>query len=228
MSGYQLAIFDLNGTVLDDESVWSEAFKKVFAEYEILEKFSPHQPGIGVSGNWQKYQQQFIEFADTEISKLRQKTLKYYIELLPKQVSYRAGVEAFIEALQTASVHCILATSLDGDILQSITKSIPDLLTKFEVVVTGDEVETKKPAPDIFLLAFERFLGTTREEITVKDCIVFEDSQAGVTAAQAANMDVVYLPNEAVEAKGTSLPTYVANDFTDKKLLDIVLTGGGQ
>ena len=63
------------------------------------------------------------------------------------------------------------------------------LMGRFDVEVTGDEVECGKPAPDLFLLAAER-LGVPPES-----CVVFEDAPAGLQAAARAGMRRVWVPN---------------------------------
>jgi len=60
---------------------------------------------------------------------------------------------------------------------------------RFATVVTVDQVAAGKPAPDIFLLAAQR-LGVAPHQ-----CLVLEDSNAGVQAAQAAGMAVVMVPD---------------------------------
>jgi beta-phosphoglucomutase-like phosphatase (HAD superfamily) len=62
----------------------------------------------------------------------------------------------------------------------------------FAVVVSSDEVDAGKPAPDVYLLAAER-LG-----VRPADCLVVEDSLNGVRAARAAGMTVVLVPNRSV------------------------------
>jgi len=57
----------------------------------------------------------------------------------------------------------------------------------FEIVVTQDDVEHSKPAPDLFLLAAQRM------GIAPKHCLVFEDSQLGIRAAEAAGMASVFV-----------------------------------
>lgn len=57
----------------------------------------------------------------------------------------------------------------------------------FEIIVTPADVEHGKPAPDMFLLAAEK-LG-----IAPQDCLVFEDGQAGIDAANAAGMESVFV-----------------------------------
>jgi HAD superfamily hydrolase (TIGR01509 family) len=55
----------------------------------------------------------------------------------------------------------------------------------FELIVTRDDVEQGKPAPDIFLTAAQG-LG-----VAPSDCLVYEDSDEGITAAHAAGMRVI-------------------------------------
>jgi HAD superfamily hydrolase (TIGR01509 family) len=64
------------------------------------------------------------------------------------------------------------------------------LLPLFEVLITPRLVERGKPAPDMFLLAAER-LGVAPEE-----CLVIEDGQSGLDAAQAAGMSAVFVPRQ--------------------------------
>lgn len=63
-----------------------------------------------------------------------------------------------------------------------------DLIHLFQTIVTPRNVARGKPAPDMFLLAAER-LG-----VQPADCLVFEDGQSGLTAAEAAGMQAVFIP----------------------------------
>jgi HAD superfamily hydrolase (TIGR01509 family) len=59
----------------------------------------------------------------------------------------------------------------------------------FEIIVTPADVDRGKPAPDMFLLAAEK-MGVAPEK-----CLVFEDGQAGIDAANAAGMQSVFVPS---------------------------------
>src|SRR5262245_39818714 len=67
---------------------------------------------------------------------------------------------------------------------------------RFQAVVTGDDVARTKPAPDIFLRAAER-LG-----VAPRSCVALEDSLAGATAAHAAGMTVIAVPEVTNDAFG--------------------------
>lgn len=60
----------------------------------------------------------------------------------------------------------------------------------FDAVVTGDEVENSKPAPDIFLLAAKRI------GVAPGRCCVFEDAFSGIVGASAAGMKAVLIPDQ--------------------------------
>ena len=62
----------------------------------------------------------------------------------------------------------------------------------FTATICGDEVEHGKPAPDMYLAA-ARMLG-----VEAKDCLVFEDSIAGMKAAYTAGCSVIGLPEAGI------------------------------
>jgi len=59
----------------------------------------------------------------------------------------------------------------------------------FQSVCTGDRVEQRKPAPDLYLLAIREL------NVEPEECVAFEDSPAGIEAATAAGVRVVAIPN---------------------------------
>ncbi len=65
------------------------------------------------------------------------------------------------------------------------------LADAFDAIVTSDDVEHPKPAPDIYLLICER-LG-----VAPADAIALEDSASGVTAAKAAGLTCIAVPQFA-------------------------------
>ena len=67
-------------------------------------------------------------------------------------------------------------------------------LFNYERVITPEDVEHGKPAPDMFLLAARR-MGVPPEQ-----CLVFEDADPGMRAAEAAGMKWVKVPSRARKA----------------------------
>ena len=85
----------------------------------------------------------------------------------------------------------------------------------FTALVTGSDVERKKPFPDIYLE------GARRVGIDPKDCLVVEDAVSGIQAAHAAGMDAVGVPTTFSKEELTARvhPEYLLNEI--KELTDL-------
>lgn len=79
------------------------------------------------------------------------------------------------------------------------------LLNKFDAIVDGNDVKKAKPDPEVFLNAAEKL------KIEAQNCVVFEDSVAGIQAANAANMISVGIGNKETLSEAD----YIFNDFTE-------------
>lgn len=101
-------------------------------------------------------------------------------------IARKPGLSELLTYLEEKSILKAIATSTER---QQALHRLEDLANRFAVIVTGDEVQQGKPAPDIFLLAAERLL------VAPEDCLVLEDSEAGIAAAQAANMTAIMVPD---------------------------------
>ena len=106
-----------------------------------------------------------------------------------------AGAEAFTRALAARGVPLAIATSTEAPLYAIKAARHRDWLALFRAAVCGDDprVARSKPAPDIFLAAAQD-LGAPPES-----CVVFEDSPFGVEAAVAAGMQVIALPDPAMD-----------------------------
>ncbi|MBB3124014.1 beta-phosphoglucomutase [Mesoflavibacter sabulilitoris] len=80
-----------------------------------------------------------------------------------------------------------------------------DLLNQFDAIVDGNDVSKAKPDPEVFLIAAKLL------NVNPKDCIVFEDSVAGVQAANTANMISIGIGEENVLHEAD----YVFSNFTE-------------
>jgi HAD superfamily hydrolase (TIGR01509 family) len=110
------------------------------------------------------------------------------LEALRGNVVPMPGALALLDWAATRGLPRALATSsFRGQAEVALTEAA--LMGRFDVEVTGDEVQYGKPAPDLFLLASKR-LG-----VSPQSCVVFEDAPAGLEAAARAGMRRVWVPN---------------------------------
>ena len=103
-------------------------------------------------------------------------------------IPVKPGAEDLLKELKHLCLKTILASSspywmIDKNLTAAGLKSY------FDLIVSGEEVEHGKPAPDIFLLAAER------GEVSPDDCMVLEDSNNGVLSAIAAGMRTIMVPD---------------------------------
>jgi beta-phosphoglucomutase family hydrolase len=92
-------------------------------------------------------------------------------------------------ARRVSATHPVaIASGGTRDVVRS-TLEKTGLAPLFPVVVTADDVQHGKPAPDMFLMAARLM------HVAPADCLVFEDGQPGIKAAEAAGMKWVFVPS---------------------------------
>jgi pseudouridine-5'-monophosphatase len=186
-------IFDMDGTLLDTEPLYTEATQKVLDPYGATYTLGLKRQCIG--GDSHVSAQIVIDACELPLTteaflKARETHLMALFPSAPEM----PGTAAFIEALAAKGVTLGLATSSHRHLVDVKFNHRP-WAKHFSVKICGDDAELKrgKPAPDIFQLCAAR-LG-----VDPADCIAFEDSPNGVTAAIAAGMQVVAINSPYVE-----------------------------
>jgi HAD superfamily hydrolase (TIGR01509 family) len=181
-------IFDLDGVLADSEMWWSEIDGKLLAEYGVTYRGEHHRNVVGVNYRLavEFYKKAFGLSAPTE--EMMRRRGEIATEFFANRVDLFPNVKEVLEELRQMKLHLAVATS-------SVSASARPFLDRhqltkfFQVIVTGDEVEHGKPAPDIYLCA-ARHLGTL-----IDACLVVEDALPGVAAAKAAKMRVAAIPD---------------------------------
>ena len=130
-------------------------------------------------------------------------------------VKMQKGLAAFIEDLRNNEIELALATSNDAQIVEKVNYKF-NFKRFFAVITTKEEVCHLKPAPDLFLKAAEELRAMPEE------CLVFEDSQAGIEAAYRAGMKAIGIasdPQRGEDLHGADLIISNYEGLTLKKLL---------
>jgi HAD superfamily hydrolase (TIGR01509 family) len=181
-------IFDLDGVLADSEPWWSQIDAKLLADYGVKYCGEYHQNVVGVS-YWlavEFYKKAFGLSVPTE--EMMRRRGEIATEFFADRVGLFPNVKEMLEELRQMKLHLAVATS-------SVSTSARPFLDRhqltgfFEVVVTGEEVERGKPAPDIYLCAAEQL------RIRADECLVVEDALPGVAAAKEASMRVAAIPD---------------------------------
>ena len=96
------------------------------------------------------------------------------------------GLIDFLDDLKANNIKCAVGSSGPKDNVEFVLDSCK-IKEYFEGVANGDMVTKCKPDPEVFLLAAKLI------EMNPEECVVIEDSFAGMQAARAANMKIVAL-----------------------------------
>lgn len=124
------------------------------------------------------------------------------------------GGERLIRHLYEHNIPFCVGSSSGGPATELKFRGRPDISKLFSHFVTGStdpEVKNGKPAPDIFLIAANRF----KDNPDPSKCLVFEDSPNGVEAARTANMQVVMVPESFIPDEKRAKATIVLKSLQD-------------
>ena len=197
-------IFDMDGVIVDSEPWHEHAFREVFQELGYGETHGIHFPDyFGRSDRtlWvdfvaQHQPSQTLE----ELTALKQSRT---VKLLREKQPIYAGLPELVEKC-SVRYQLAVASGSTHPVIKEVL-ALGNLRRFFATVVSSDDVQHGKPAPDIFLRAAE-LLGVDRTE-----CCVIEDSRAGVEAALAAGMNVIAITNSLPAHKLASATRIVSN-----------------
>jgi 16S rRNA pseudouridine516 synthase len=188
-------IFDLDGVLADSEPCWNQIDAKLLAEYGAAYCGQYHREVLGVSYPIavEFYKKKFGISAPTE--EMMKRRGEIAAEFFADRVGLFPHAKKVLEELREIrpsgsdmKLRLALATSSVGASARPFLDR-HQLTAFFEVIITGDEIERGKPAPDIYLRTAEK-LG-----FTANTCLVIEDSLSGIAAAKAAKMRVAAIPD---------------------------------
>lgn len=208
-------IFDLDGVIVDTAKYHYLAWKKLANSIGIDFTEVQNEKLKGVSRI--KSLEKILSWANKTISK------DQFMELMArKNNDYLSYIDKMDENEILPNVTNILNYLIEHKqpiALGSASKNAKEILKKvnlfhhFDVIVDGNNVTKAKPNPEVFLKAANKL------KINAKECIVFEDSVAGIQAANTANMFSVGIGQKKIlyEANVVFLDfTEISTDYLKK------------
>lgn len=183
----EAVLFDMDGVLVDSEAYIRQAAMKMFAEkgYQVSEADFMPFTGMGedryLGGVAEKHQIPFKLEAD------KRRTYEIYAELVRGKLAPLDGVKGFIYDCIYRNLKLAVASSADPVKVYINLEEIGLDQSLFQAIVTGLDIEHKKPAPDIFIKA-AKILGVDPER-----CLVVEDAISGVQAGKSSGAKVLAL-----------------------------------
>lgn len=183
-------LFDMDGLMVDTESLSTEAFiNSAKAQgYNMTKEETLKVLGF-TKANIYQFWIDYFQGTNVDGKKLVDDHYEYIENVLytvgPEKMPY---VEELLKYLRENNYKIAVASSSDtADIKNNLEKT--KLEKYIDEIASGAEVENGKPAPDVFLLAAKR-LG-----VDPKDCLILEDSKAGIKAGKASGAMVFMVPD---------------------------------
>lgn len=174
-------IFDMDGTLVDNMHVHTEAWGKMLAENNI--EMNAHDFLVKTAGktNREIMPMVFGDISDERINELADRKESLYRETFLPVRKPVEGVIEFLEAAQSLGIKMAVATAAPVANMEFILDGL-DLRRYFQAVTTAAEIQNGKPDPEIFLKSAEKLA------VEPNNCIVFEDALGGFEAAHRAGM----------------------------------------
>jgi HAD superfamily hydrolase (TIGR01509 family) len=182
-------IFDMDGLMLDTERLRKQLFERVVAEHGMTLSDRVYLQTIGRTVRDSRLifaEHMGVDFP-FEALRIKRREIEYaYIDQYG--VPTKPGLASVLDWLEARAFPRAVATSSARDTAHRLLQAA-GVRQRFEIIVGGDDVTHGKPAPDLFLLAAAR-LG-----VAPSDCVVLEDSSAGIRAAHRAGMTPILVPD---------------------------------
>jgi HAD superfamily hydrolase (TIGR01509 family) len=220
-------IFDCDGVLADTERFGHlPAFNQTFSEFGLPAHWSEEEYGaaLRIGGGKERMRSlltpRFVAEAGlpgdpegqaAEIARWHERKTQLYVEMVREgRLPARPGIARIVSEARAAGWQlAVCSTSAEPSVRAILENAVgPEVAAGF-LVLAGDVVPAKKPAPDIYLLALER-LG-----IGAGEAIVVEDSRNGLLAAVAAGLATVVTVNGYTRDEDSSEAAFVVSSLGD-------------
>ena len=196
-----IALFDLDGVILDTEgsytAFWDDYGSRHFSEKDF---------GVKIKG------QTLVKIlGDYFPEENERKAITEAINDFERNMSYPfvPGVENYIKSLKSNGIRTAVVTSSNLLKMENVYRCHPGFREMFDMILTSEDFSESKPSPYCYLKAM-RLFGAGPE-----DCVVFEDSLAGLQAARASGAFVTALTTTNPEEVVRNYADLVIRDFND-------------
>jgi HAD superfamily hydrolase (TIGR01509 family) len=204
-------IFDMDGVLTDSEPVINEAALRGLREYGISPEPEDFEPFVGMGED--RYIGGVAEIHGLAYHpEMKRRVYEIYLDILPGLLRSFPGVHDLLAELRSRGVALAVGSSADRIKVEANLRGIGVDLAWFGAVVTGEDVQARKPAPDLFLAAAGQ-LG-----IPPAQCCVVEDALSGVAAAKTAGMRCAAVatsfPEPALQTAGADVTRPALSELT--------------
>ena len=203
------AIFDMDGTLIDNTPYHYKAWQSVFAKHNMAEltreTYLDEISGVPIIKTIKRYFGDSLDEASLKL--IAKEKQQFYEEAFKPSLKPITGLESFLAELKAGGTKMAVATSSTMADVDFIFESIP-IRQYFDAIIVGSMVSESKPSPQIFLKAAEKLNAHPDK------CVVFEDSIMGLQAGNNARMKVVGITTAHPAERISRLANMTIADYT--------------
>ena len=184
---YSAVFFDMDGLLVDSETLWLEAETELMSEFGY--QWSPSDQAFSLGGPLDRvgnYMSDLIG-GQRDGQSLMLEMIDRMIAKFEKGLSFMPGAIALINDLQSHGISLTLVSASPRSLVDAALSSFE--VNPFVRSISCDDVTITKPDPEGYLLA----ASSGGHDIT--NCLILEDSLTGVTAAKASGAWVLAVPH---------------------------------
>ena len=204
----KIIIFDMDGVIVDSEPLHAQHIHHFLTDLGVNnpQSFNKSLKGVSAPDTWKILVEEFN--LEQDINHLVAQSRMSYMTFLETltELPRIPGATDFIEYCYAKEYTMALASSASPKRIELFLNRLK-LKKYFTTIISGDDIQHSKPAPDIFLLA-AKYLN-----VEPKDCIVIEDAENGVRAAKAAGMKCIAYAGSDHNMDDLSAADMIVDDF---------------
>jgi len=210
LTNIKAVFFDLDGTLIDSMHIWKDidiAFLGRFG-YDLPADLQKNIEGMAFKDTAVYFKTHFdIPLSLEEIMQTWNEMAFYKYT---HEIGFKPGAIDFLKFLKKKNIPTAICTSNSKELATAVAKSL-SITPYVNEIITSCEVGCGKPAPDIYLEAARRV------GVDPKDCLVFEDVIAGITAGKRAGMKVCAMEDDfskMTREEKKALADYYLEDYS--------------
>jgi beta-phosphoglucomutase len=215
--------FDFNGVIIDDELIQMRAYKEVLREYDIDLTAEHYFAALGMDDKTfvrAIFGRANKKLTPTMVVEVQQGKTNLHRKMIEDELPLFPGVVTFLKA--TSRRYSLGLVSMANTEEVGYVFERAKLGPLFSVVVTAEDVQSCKPAPDCYLRGLEKLNAKRQSErllpLIAGECLAVEDSPPGIRSGREAGMRTLGVTNTVSESElrtaGAEVVTASLADWT--------------
>lgn len=193
LNGKQIeaALVDMDGTIFATESLYSKAFHQAASNLKLPlapDWYDNHGAGVRYDEMMKAARETWADISDEKMKEFIAEVNRLTVKYLKKGAPVKEGVMKTLAFFKENNIPLALVSS-------TILPQIAFFLRKaglkgfFDTLVSGEMVKKPKPEPMCYQIAMERL------KVKPENCLVFEDSVAGILSGKGSGATVIHVPD---------------------------------